>query len=248
MKPIAPSDLGNIHEGDIPHLHSDSVAIDAVIRSRFACRAFANRPVSQETVAEILSLAAYAPSAANTQPVRVHVVAGAALKELSRQMIAAHRKGPGSHSAEYVYHPQRLPTALAARRAAFEAAASKQLGIAPDDAVGQSARTERNFSFFGAPAALIFTLPRGVQIGGWIELGAFLQTLMLAAHARGLATCPQQTLARYHTILREALPITEDELVACGMSLGHPKLSRKLERPPRLALNEFATFTGIERH
>ena len=34
-----------------------------------------------------------------------------------------------------------------------------------------------------------------------MDMGLFLQTLMLAAHSRGLATCPQVAFVRYERVI-----------------------------------------------
>jgi len=63
--------------------------VDAVLRARRSVRAFAPRPLPQALVREILQVAATAPSNSNTQPWRVHVLAGAPLKALGDALDAA---------------------------------------------------------------------------------------------------------------------------------------------------------------
>src|SRR4029453_10429165 len=66
-----------------------TATIDAVIRSRRSVRAFRPDPVSREDLVEILEVARMAPSTFNTQPWRVHVVAGEAKRELSNAILGA---------------------------------------------------------------------------------------------------------------------------------------------------------------
>ena len=49
----------------------------------------------------------------------------------------------------------------------------------------------------------------------------FLQTIMLAARARGLHTCPEAAIASYPDIVRRELDITKDWIVICGMAMGY---------------------------
>lgn len=49
----------------------------------------------------------------------------------------------------------------------------------------------------------------------------FLQSVMVAARARGLDTCPQAAFTPFHRIIREHLELPEQEMVVCGMSLGY---------------------------
>jgi len=49
----------------------------------------------------------------------------------------------------------------------------------------------------------------------------FLQSLMVAARARGLDTCPQVAFTRFHQVIHAELRIPDTEMVVCGMGLGH---------------------------
>ena len=65
------------------------------------------------------------------------------------------------------------------------------LGIARHDRAARAAQTRRNFEFFGAPL-VIFVFVHG-DMGPFspLDVGFFLQTLVLSAHANGLGTCVQ---------------------------------------------------------
>jgi nitroreductase len=51
----------------------------------------------------------------------------------------------------------------------------------------------------------------------------FVQSIMLAARAFGLDTCPQAAIASAHAVLRRELHIPQAEIVVCGMSMGHAR-------------------------
>ncbi len=102
----------------------------------------------------------------------------------------------------------------------------------------------RNYSFFDAPAGLIFTIDRDMEIGSWLDYGMFLQSVMLVARAHGLDTCPQQAFAQYHKIIQKRLAIPKSEMIVCGMALGYadmsaPENSYITDREP---LDVYATF------
>ncbi|MGE5338841.1 MAG: nitroreductase family protein, partial [Gemmatimonadota bacterium] len=52
-------------------------AFDMVVESRKSIRAFRPDPVPRQLIADILDIAARAPSTFNTQPWRTHIVTGA---------------------------------------------------------------------------------------------------------------------------------------------------------------------------
>jgi nitroreductase len=49
---------------------------------------------------------------------------------------------------------------------------------------------------------------------------------MLMARAFGLDTCAQAAVNRYHRIIAEHLALPDNEIVVCGMSIGHADLSQ----------------------
>ena len=49
----------------------------------------------------------------------------------------------------------------------------------------------------------------------------FLQSVMVAARARGLDTCPQAAFTQFHRIIARHLSLPQEQMVVCGMALGH---------------------------
>lgn len=224
-----------------------TAAVDHVMVGRFANRFFSDRPVDVVILRAILEAARYAGTGANLQPWQVHVVSGPALSALGDAMTAAQQTASDAHSSEYKYLPEPLPEPFAARRREFGSVFYGSLGIAQDDHCARSVQTLRNFRFFGAPVGLIFTIDRRLERGSWLDLGMFIQNVMLAAKARGLDTCTQESLSRYHAIIRQHLALTPEELVVCGMSMGFGDPQWALERPrmPKAPVAEFASFHGF---
>jgi nitroreductase len=81
-------------------------------------------------------------------------------------------------------------------------------------------QTEANLRFFGAPVALMLTIDRDLEIGSWLDLGGFVQTLLIAAQGHGLESCPQAIFARFHAVVKRELTIPQGEVVVCGIALG----------------------------
>jgi len=65
-----------------------------------------------------------------------------------------------------------------------------------------------------------------MQQGSFIDYGMFLQSVMVAARARGLDTCPQAAFTTFHRIIAKELGIPDGQLLVCGMSLGYADPSR----------------------
>jgi nitroreductase len=220
--------------------------IDEIITRRYACRDFSDAPVSRRTVEEILRVARFAPSGANVQPWHVYVLAGRAKERVSSALMEAHRTCPDEHASEYRYYATDLPEPYLNRRQEFGRLFYGSLGIAQTDIEARSRQTARNYTFFGAPVGLIVTIHRRLEVGSWLDLGMFVQNVMLAAAGRGLQSCPQETFAKYHRILRPLLSIPAEQMVVCGISIGRARAEAAQRLMPRADVDAFATFAGFE--
>ncbi len=194
-------------------------------------------------IRQILVVAARAPSATNTQPWQVHVVSGAARDRVCGAILAACDAGP-EPEAEYAYYPQTWASPYIERRRQVGWALYELLGIQKGDRAGAAAWRRANYDFFGAPVGLFFTLDRGLALGSWLDLGMFMQNVMIAARGCGLETCPQAAFKSWHAIIRAELGIPAEQMVLCGMAMGHPDLSAPANRlvAPREAVDGFSRF------
>jgi len=213
--------------------------VDQVIETRYSCRSFASTPVIQSDLEDILRVASRAPSGTNTQPWNVFVVLGEAKRMLSERIIAASRDPEASthYTEPYPYYPKAWITPFVERRRKVGLDLYGLLGIQKGDRAGMQAQNERNYTFFDAPVALIFTTHRIMEQGSWLDYGMFVQNILIAAKARGLDTCPQAALNPFHAIIFEQLGIGDQHTMICAMSLGYanpdaPENQLRTERAP----------------
>lgn len=227
-----------------PSMADTARRVDRVMRSRRSLRAYRPDAVPRALLEELLNVASSAPSNSNTQPWRVHAIAGAPQQAMGDALVAAFRENSLPPSPHF---PDPLPEEHAQRQRDFGATYYQTLGIAITDMAGRARQTEKNFHFFGAPVGLIFTIDRRLAPHSWLDLGLFVQNVMIAAAARGLGTCPQVSFARFHPVIARHLAMTEHELTVCGMSLGYPEPEAAVNRMamPRREVREFASFTGF---
>lgn len=200
-----------------------AAAVDQAITSRRSIRAYLPTPVPRQTIEEILAVASRAPSGTNTQPWKVYVLMGAARQRLSASICAAHDDPAqrAQHTEEYAYYPTEWRSPYVDRRRKVGWDLYSLLGIGKADKARMHAQHARNYAFFDAPVGLIFTIDRVMQQGSWLDYGMFLQSVMVAARARGLDTCPQAAFTQFHRIISEELQLPPEEMVVCGMALGH---------------------------
>jgi nitroreductase len=220
--------------------------VEQVLRTRHSTRRFLSTPVTQQTVAKLLELAARAPSNANVQPWQVYALGGAARHELSAALLAQYEAGK-SEGWEYDYYPQEWREPWLSRRRALGYGLYRCLGIAKGDKARMQAQTGRNFLFFDAPVGLIFTLPRYFGRGALLDYGIFISHLLVAAQAEGLATCVQTAFADYPQTMRRVLNLDAQEMVVGGLALGYadPNAPENRLVTQRESVAAFARFDGF---
>jgi nitroreductase len=231
-------------QSDDEQSHHGRAAILAAISGRRSVRGFLAAPVPRAIVEEILIAASNAPSATNTQPWRVYVLTDAARDRLCAAIMADRTTGADEPAPEYLYYPKAWPEPYLTRRRTLGWRLYGLLGIAKGDRAASRAWQDQNFSFFGAPVGLIFTLDRRLAIASFLDLAMFMQNISIAARAFGLDTCPQAAFAHYHAIIRSELRLPGDEMVICGMALGYadPDAPANQLRADREPLKAFAAF------
>lgn len=191
--------------------------VTQAVAQRVSVRAFKPDPVAGALVRDILEAAARAPSGGNLQPWRVHALAGAPLEALKEKV----RANPFGETPEYDVYPPNLWEPFRTRRFQCGEDLYATLGIPREDKAARLTQLAKNGELFGAPVGLFFSLDRKVGPPQWSDVGMFMQTIMLLATERGLATCAQEYWARYPQTLAEALNLPEDHMIFSGMALGY---------------------------
>ena len=216
----------------------------AAARTRRSIRAYKPDTITAATLREIVDLGRHAPSGSNIQPWHVHVLTGATLQRVGGAIQHAFLTDEPGHKRDYDYYTDPVLEPYLARRRQCGWGLYGKLGIGRGDHEKSKAYRAGNYVFFGAPAGLVFTIDRKLERGSWLDYGMFLQTLMLAARARGLHTCAEASIASYPDIVRRELDIGDDWMVICGMAMGYADTDALVNtfQPPRIALDEYATF------
>lgn len=217
--------------------------VTEAVSARVSIRAFRPDPVPEETVREILQIAARAPSGGNLQPWRVYALAGEPLAELKRAALAR----PGGEQPEYEVYPPNLWDPLRTRRYECGEDLYATIGIPREDKPARLRQLARNSELFGAPVGLFFCLDRRVGPPQWGDVGMLMQTVMLLATERGLGTCAQEYWARYPKTVAEAIGLPDDHMLWSGMALGYPDPDAPINslRTRRDPLSDWAELKGF---
>lgn len=218
------------------------------VASRYSCRAFLPKPVSQTIVRDILERAARAPSAGNMQAWRVYAIADKRVEALKALLAPRMNELPKGEGGDYRIYPDPMTEPYRARAFRVGEMLYESIGVPRADKPARYKQYARNFQFFGAPVGLFFAVERAHGVAQWADIGGLLQTVMLVARGHGLDTCPQQAWVSWHNTMRAFLNLPDNLMIYSGMALGYADETAPINqwRAPRAPVDEFATFDGFE--
>ena len=223
--------------------------VHEAIMSRRSIRRVLSKPVPRASLMRILEGAANAPCGHNIQPWKVYAVAGAVKDAVSADILKAAASGPaGADKPEFDYYPVEWFEPFIGRRRKLGHELYAILGIGRDDKARREAHMLENFKFFGAPVGLFVTFDRRLATGTFMDIGMFIENILIGARGEGLDTCGQAAFINFHTVVRKHLPIGENELLACGISLGYadPAAPENKLMPEKIKVDEFTSFHGFD--
>ncbi len=192
------------------------------IKERKSIRAFTDKEVPRELITEIIDSARWSPSYKNSQPWEVIVVSKEKKKKLSEKLLALFAEGvkPEPDFPPAASWPEReqaqIDRLFAMRKEAT--------GLDLSDPKTISMAKKANFNFYGAPHAIY--LFQDNSLGSWsiFDIGIFAQSLMLAAHAKGLGTVAQAFATDYAPQIKDFLDIPRSKRLILGISIGWPNM------------------------
>jgi len=189
------------------------MTVTEALNARRSIRAYLPKPVEREKMTAILEAAVRTPSWANSQPWEVFIAEGETLKRI--------RAGFDAHYAEAT----PSSTEIDRPKEWTEAAKERQRQLFPDmqrdcgEAVSQFGPLNKNF--FEAPAVVFICVDKLLCEWSLYDIGAYTQSLMLAAVEHGLDTIPAINLVLYPDVLRREMNIPDNLKVAIGIAIGY---------------------------
>lgn len=213
------------------------------LQQRRSVRAFLPQAPSADTVRALMQVAARAASGGNLQPWRVLALTGEPLA----QVVAAVAQAEPDPDAHLTSYPANLWEPYRTRRFDNGEDLYRSIGVARDDKAGRLEQLAKNVEFFGAPVGLFICVDQRMGQAQWVDLGIYLQSLMLAAVDQGLATCAQGFWRRYQSSLAQHLQLPEPYSVAFGVALGYEDKAAPINtlQASRAPLQEWAELRGF---
>ena len=80
-----------------------------------------------------------------------------------------------------------------------------------------------------------------------MDLGFFMQNVMLGLVSAGLGSCPQFSVTKFTKTIKEFLGI-KDEILVSGMSVGYVNKTEKVNTfiPKRRSVSEYVRWVGYD--
>lgn len=189
----------------------------AVLDARASVRAFRPEPLGRARLSALFATAQRAASWCNIQPWRVVVTEPPTTDAVRAALIAASKSGLPSPELPF---PLDYPEPYGQHRRACAGALYAAMGIARDDKAGRYDAWLRNFELFDAPHVAVVSVDKRLGPYAILDIGVWLGTLLAAAAADGIATCPMASVVTYPKPLRALLPIADDHQLLFGIALG----------------------------
>ena len=198
----------------------DSAAVlDELLASRHSCRAYTAQAVPRAVIESILRTAQRSSSWCNSQAWQVSIVSGAAQEKLRESLVQAATSGVKGHS-DFPF-PHEYTGVYQERRRECGFKLYEAVGVQRGDKVGYARQGLENFRMFGAPHVAILTSDPGLGVYGAVDVGGYVQVLLLAMQAHGVAAIPQAALTNHSALVKQQLGIAPERLMVCGISFGY---------------------------
>jgi nitroreductase len=214
--------------------------ISEAVLKRSSIRAFLDRPIDNQIIGELLSLASRSPSGGNLQPWKIIVINNNTMKDFLDFQSSWNKPEIPS----YDIYPSGLKEPYRTSRYELGEEMYSLLGIDRDDKEGRLNQVMENFKFFGAPAALFCFVDKQMGPPQWSDLGMFLQTFMLLAQERGIDTCAQEAWSIKNDSVCEFVGAEEQDILFCGVAIGYQDRNAPINQlqSKRRPLQQWAKF------
>lgn len=226
----------------LPTTSPASMSLEQAILERRSVRGFLPQSVPQDILEKVFALAQHAPSNCNIQPWHAYVASGATRDELRQRMSGSAMQGkPVNPDHEHlpnfegIYRKRQVDCAVELYN---------NMGIARDDKMGRMKATLRNFELFDAPHVVFIGMDKKFGITVALDVGMYVQTLMLTMAAHGIASCAQGSMRYYPDDVREVFGLPDSMGILLGISFGYedPSIPANRTRVGRASPGENVMF------
>ena len=217
------------------------------IKNRSSKRAYLPKTVSKDIQEKILNAASMTPSGANIQPWITYAISNTdVLKNIGDTIIE--KMNSGVKNDQFIqFYPINWVAPYKKRRIETGVGLYKLMGVGREDISKRTEMWHDNFRWFGAQTVIfVFTDKANIDEaqGAFIDCGAYMQSVMLAAQEFGIDSCPQGSTTEFGRVVANALETPENLALLYSVVLGYEDKSSKINeyQPAKVDLAESVTF------
>lgn len=220
-----------------------SASVTEALDTRITVRQFLDKPVPDDILKGLMTQALRSPSGGNLQPWKIHVMTGDTLAKFTKDAVEITLAGKTEEPTHPAY-PQPLWEPQRSWRYKLGEDMYAKLGIPRENKMGRLVWFAQNAKFFEAPVGIIITGDKRLNMPQHMDIGIYIQSLMLLAREAGLHTAPQGWWRNWTSVCHKYLDIPETDEVLVGMALGYgdPDANVNNLYADRASLEDVTTF------
>ena len=220
-----------------------SPTVTDALNTRITVRQFLDKPVPDDVLKGLLTQALRSPSGGNLQPWKIHVMTGETLANFKKDATEITLAGKTEEPTHPAY-PQPLWEPMRSWRFKLGEDMYALLGIPRENKMGRLVWFAQNAKFFEAPVGIIITGDKRLGAPQHMDIGIFIQSLMLLAREAGLHTAPQGWWRNWTSVCHKYLDIPDTDEVMVGMAIGFGDPDANINNlyADRASLDEVTTF------
>lgn len=218
-------------------------SVTDAMNTRLTVRDFLETPVEKSVLKRIFETARRTPSGGNLQPWNVHVLTGEKLNTFRSDVVAKMIQGKTEKNT-YPAYPSPLWEPMRTWRYKVGEDMYALLSIPREDHKGRLRQVGKNFTFFGAPVGVLITVDKRMNAPQFMDVGIYLQSLMLLAREHGLHTAPQGAWRAFPDTIKAHTGHPDEQHILVGLAMGYANPEAPVNQliTDRAALEELVHF------
>jgi len=220
--------------------------ITNLIKSRNSKRSFTDKDLSDEIILDILNTARYTSSGGNIQPWKVTVLRNKKVISQIGEEVSKLILEEADFQQDIQYYPTEWKKEYTYRRAMT---GKEFYNVCKINRKNKEERLKSwidNFYFFEAPVVFLIHLDKiftESSTGMLMDIGAFMQTILLKCEELGLGTCPQGAIGEYSKVIKKIVDIPDTDALVLAISIGYEdEHVKNTFKPNRIEIEEFVKF------
>jgi len=197
------------------------ITLKKAIIERKSIREFSKKKISQKKLNNIFKLAQNSPSNCNIQPWFTYACSGVTKQKLSKKMLKNEKNkikpNPDySYPSNFLFNLDYLKRQVDCAKQLYDT-----LGIKREDKATRYKAFLKNYEFYNAPHVCFIGMHENFGSSIALDVGIYVQNLLLAMKYYGVSSCPQATLRNFPDLIRKELKIPTYVKILLGISFGY---------------------------